>query len=349
MKHMPGNGLPEADQNLTTQEHINNVSAARHNANVPMQDLTKLSYHWRMDIQQHYDNLTKRIKNCRQDILADAFGARRDVTEKYCLLPKEPPAQLSADLMDAFKRWAGKFVSKADFRVFLSEISLVHESVLRNKVFGDRKRPGRKHIDKLYGCSLLPSRKTENEKDEEKKAEDKINFYCSFGWYPVIVTVADRRKYLEALFKAKWGSSNWDRAVDYLLLSPSTMDNIRTKKSLHVSTAYRFIIALGNPKDPRQQLELSHHFELHPIIFERNQDLIYGEADGIVMISMNFYDPLLLQMGMGIPKDGSVEFWSTLYTMLKYYDKVFGLSLCGQLFYQENSDLAPVDLPDGKD
>lgn len=320
----PGNGLPELNATLAAQEQMNNVSALERRPEAPVQTLTRLEYGWRMEIEAHCQLQKKRIRNTRQDRLADALQATKDGGEKYRRLPAQ---------------WGGQAVSKEEFRSFLSQVSGVSESFLRNKVFADRKRPSKQYTDQVFQGLRLSL-------EEENNRE----LYRGFGWCPDAVTLSGRKEALQNLFRKKWGSVSWEQVSDYLMLSGSTMDNIRTRMNQHPSTAYHFVIALGDPKDPGQQLGLYHLFQMEPIAFEQDDTLLYGEADGIAKISMEVYDPLFQKMEAENPGLGSSLFWSKLRVMLVYYDNLFSLSLCGQLFYQDNYlILHDVALPEKKE
>ena len=115
-----------------------------------------------------------------------------------------------------------------------------------------------------------------------------------------------------------------------------------------MSTAYRFIIALGDLEKTEQNLELYHLFGMQPIVFQRDGKRICGEAEGIVEVSRGVYGQLVEKMDRELPGCGTIEFWSTLWTLLGYCDRVYEVSIRGQLFYRDNMVLDNVELPEGE-
>lgn len=238
---------------------------------------------------------------------------------------------------DALARvWGTKENSKGVFLQKLIEKSELNKSTLLNRFYVDRRRPGRELVDQLFEKLELSLEKKEN-----------YELYCSFGWYPGSVDQNTRWERLKKIYQEKAG--RWSRAAEYLVLSDTTMDNIRTGINLHVSTAYRFIIALGDPEKTERNLELYHLFRMQPIVFQRDGKWICGEAEGIVEVSRAVYGPLVEKMDQELPGCGTIEFWSTLWTILDYCDRVYKVSIRGQLFYRDNMSLDTVRLPEGEE
>ena len=333
-----GNGLPELDSVVVVQESLNNGSAMQHNPNKPVQKIVSLGWQWRQDIKYHYMFLhtLKRHKKRREDI-AKILGVVWDEGKKCFRLPEKLP-EAARSLPDY---WANKEISKTEYTCFLADVLKISESILRNKLFYDMKRPTRQTVDTLF---------------KELRLDDahKEDFYHQFGWSSALAPDS-QSVYLETLVKQKWGIS-LNKASEYLLLSSTTMENISGNKKttsnsnkvkrFHISTLYRFIIAMAD-QDETVLERMYHNLGLHPIKLKEDGEQVYGESDGIIMVSVKFYDLLVQEFGSGNLEEGSIRFFMCLYTLLLYYDDKFNCSLFGQFFYQKNAEylLDEQDLP----
>ncbi len=322
MAYIPGNGLPKPNDIQCIQEHITNADTAEGQKDVALLPLTDLERTWFASIKAHYRNLKKGSYN-RRDALAEALGAELDIKDGYCRLPKCFPANPEIPLPEK----AGEVVSMEEFRSFLAKVSGNSESLFKNEWFDDRKRArNRKKVEDFLRMITTP---------------EKYRELCgSFGFHPEPVTLQERRTTLEKYGKAKWDDFSWGRIANYTMLSVSTMDNVKTVMNQLPATAYHYIIALGDPGDTKQLLELYRVFGLSPVQYEKNGQLCYGEADGIAIPSVAMYDPLCSKMECDV-----TEFWSTLHTVLRKYDEMSAVKLYAKLFAQPNDYLMYVELP----
>ena len=324
MRETPGNGLHRRSEFLAAQEHMNNMTAAEQQPLQPVQDGIRLGLSWREKLENHYQSSKKRIPSQRREFIVNALAAVPEPDGKKLRLPDTLPG--GEDFPDA---WMGKEMDLGEFRLFLAAASGVGESVLRNKIFPDRKRPRLDHVEKL----LKFLRKT--------KAED----FGKFGWYPAAMDLKERKAELEKLLKKKWGCTSLNKAAPYLVLASSTMDNVKTNWNLDGSTAFHIIIALA---DTPEQLEMLYHwFGMEPILPEKEE--AWGEADGVVKISADVFDGLHRALGGRDLEYGSSQFFRMLYTMLIFYDNKHNAALYSQLFRQENEELYIVPMPGEKE
>lgn len=324
MRETPGNGLPRRSEFLAAQEHMNNMAAAEQQPQQPVQDGIRLGLSWCKELEAHYRSGKKRIPSQRRKFIADSLAADSESDGKTLRLPKNLPG--GEKLPDA---WEGKTTDLGQFRLFLAEVTGVGESVLRNKVFPDRKRPRLDHVEKL----LQFLQKTG------------IEDFGRFGWYPVAMDLKERKAGLEKLLNQKWNCTSLNKAAPYLTLASSTMDNVKTNRNLDGSTAFRIIIALA---DTPERLEtLYHWFGMEPILPERED--AWGEADGVVKISADIFDSLHQALGGRDLEYGSAQFFRMLYTMLIFYDNKHDASLYSQFFRQENEELYIVPMPGEKE
>ena len=246
MHETTDNGLPRPSAFLAAQEHINNMTAAELHPQQPVQDDVRLGLAWRNDLEAHYRSRKKRIPSLRRDFIAAALNVVPAPDGKTLRFPETWPG--GGKLPDDY---AGQTKRLGEFRLFLAQASGVGESVLRNDVFPDRKRPRRDHVEKLL--AFLGKTGTED--------------YGQFGWYPVVMDLKERKAGLEKLLKQKWGCTSLNKAAPYLVLVSSTMDNVKSKRNLDGSTAFHIIIALA---DTPERLEMLYHwFGMEPILPSR--------------------------------------------------------------------------------
>ena len=300
---------------LSAAETMNNLLAAENRPEQPVQDCISVSLSLKSNLENHYRNMKKRA--IRPSQRREFMRNALDENVGSCIWEKKALGTFTADL---------------------AKISGVSTGTLKNKVFPDRIRPDLCHVEKLLVCIKRP----ENE------------YYRQFGWAPKEENIEIRNAALEKLLEEKWGVTNFCDAAPYLMLSYSTMDNVRrgrfaqlaenadNGKPPHpkVSTAFRFIIALtGTSKE--QIMKLYHLFGLEPILPEGPE--AWGEADGIVKISADVFDKLHLALRdvyQGAGKEyGSAHFFVLLYLMLKGLDSNYQMNLSGQLFSETNSQL----------
>lgn len=286
-------------------------------------------------MQEHTNNVTAmQLQKDAPVLTRTKLACRWRVgIEQHCKSLKEKIRNLRQD--DLARVWGMKETSKGAFLQKLIEKSGLNKSTLLNRFYVDRRRPGKELVNQLFQKLELSLEKKEN-----------YELYCSFGWYPGSVDQDTRWERLKKIYQEKVG--RWSGASEYLVLSDTTMDNIRTGSNLHVSTAYRFIIALGDLEKTEQNLELYHLFGMQPIVFQRDGKRICGEAEGIVEVSRGVYGQLVEKMDRELPGCGTIEFWSTLWTLLGYCDRVYEVSIRGQLFYRDNMVLDNVELPEGE-
>ena len=321
--------LEQRSADQRAQEAFLNASASRKQKDMPVSDATKAQDRFWEEIERYYKSVAMDEDGDRRDELCTIIGCSQDklAKGKFCRLPAFPGGKAPA-------HWVpGRELSKTEFTAFLSEMTGLGKSMLNEKVFKASKRPERDSVEKLG--EGLPAAKTED-------------LYMLLGHYPQTEdSFADAKKQLNDLKHERWRGANDEEIGIYLGMSKNMFNDMKTRP-VHYSNVLRVNIATGIPGDTEREEKLYHCFGVHR--------LPEGEADKLVDLCQKIYAKVM-PVRRKLYQDGSAEeyasgdFWSSLKTLLKYYDSQYYLDskgtyrkikLCGQLFYQgpEKLDLA---------